>query len=114
VITALPVNGNPGVAFNANDAVVALDEDTDQLDVPKNEPEYIPNPVVLPPDNTSTFSLLSALEAEMVRDDETAQEAVPVNAPTNEPVKEPVMGEVKLLSWSELDIVPAGNPDGIT
>ena len=40
VITALPLNGNPTpeAAFKANDAVTALDADTAQDEVPKNDP----------------------------------------------------------------------------
>ena len=38
VIIALPLNGNPGVAFTANDAVNALDADTAHDEVPKNDP----------------------------------------------------------------------------
>jgi hypothetical protein len=98
VMTAFPVKGNPGVAFSANDAVTAFEADTAQLLVPKNEPEYIPRPVVEPPDSTSIFSLLSALDAETAREEDTAQLDVPVNAPTSEPVKEPVMGLVRLFN----------------
>jgi len=64
VITAFPVNGNPAVAppaFSAYDAV------------PKNEPEYIPSPVVEPPEITSTTADDEALLAL------TAQLAVPKN-----------------------------------
>jgi hypothetical protein len=69
VITALPLNGNPGVAFKANDAVTAFDA------VPKNEPEYIPNPVVEPPLNTSTVADDDALEADIAKEDVNAYDA---------------------------------------
>lgn len=82
VITALPLNGNPAVAppaFNAYDAVIAFDELTAQEEVPKNEPEYIPSAVVEPPDRTSTCAEESALEDDVVLDDDIAHEAVPRN-----------------------------------
>lgn len=42
VIAALPVNGNPGVAFKANDAVTARDDESAYEDVPTNRPTYDP------------------------------------------------------------------------
>jgi hypothetical protein len=50
----------------------------------------------------------------MVRDEDTAHEAVPVSDPTREPVKDPVIGAVRLLSCNELEMVPTGSPDGST
>jgi hypothetical protein len=82
VMTALPENGNPAVAppaFNAYDAVIALDALTAQEEVPKNEPEYIPSAVLEPPDSTSTCAEESALEDDVVLDDDIAHEAVPRN-----------------------------------
>ena len=70
--------------------------------------------MVLPPLNTSTFSLLSALDADIAREDETAQLEVPTNVPVREPVNDPVIGLVRLFNWSELEMVPAGSPDGRT
>ena len=70
--------------------------------------------MVEPPESTSTFSLESALDAEIVREAETAQLDVPTNVPVREPVYDPVMGLVKLLSCKELEIVPIGKPEGST
>ena len=102
VMIAFPLKGNPvpEPAFNANEAVRALDAEAAQLLVPKNEPEYIPSPVVEPPESTSTFSLLSALDAEIARDDDidTELDTALLAVPSNEPViplpltnSEPVM-----------------------
>lgn len=71
-MTAAPANGNPAplpppvpVKFPKNE--------------PENEPEYIPNPVVDPPDRTSTRALESARDAEVVLLELTAQLDVPKN-----------------------------------
>ena len=58
------------LAFNANDAV------------PNNEPEYIPNAEVDPPDNTSIFSVdieRDELTVVSANDDERANDAVVAN-----------------------------------
>lgn len=100
--------------------------------------------MVEPPVSTSTFSVLSEREADIVldeltacelltlydadnaydeliandavvaRDDETAQLAVPINSPRNDPVYEPVNGAVNELNCVELLITPEGRPVGNT
>ena len=74
---------------------------------PVNDPEYAPNPVILPPEITSTVSVtiarlaLTAYDAETVKDDEIATDddcaqllvpnVDPLCVPINDPVKEPVL-----------------------
>lgn len=77
VITALPLNGNPAPVLEI------------PTKLPLNEPEYIPSPVVEPPDNTSTLS------AVMECDDVIAQ----LDVPNNDPV-------IPLVTSKEPEIIP--------
>lgn len=98
----------------ANDAVVAIDDDTAQLLVPTNTPVNDPvnEPVLIcsEEETTPVGSMVGAYDAVVANDEEialVAQLPVPINIPVNDPLNEPVLICRELLTVPDGSIVGA-------